>query len=68
FVEMSWDLWTSAGAVARQTIGWTVIGGMLAATFLAIFFVPVLYVVITRIAYGKKELAALEASYVPEEE
>lgn len=57
-----------AGAVARQTIGWTVIGGMLAATFLAIFFVPVLYVVITRIAYGKKELAALEASYVPEEE
>ncbi|PZX53118.1 HAE1 family hydrophobic/amphiphilic exporter-1 [Algoriphagus ratkowskyi] len=56
-----------AGAVARQTIGWTVIGGMLAATFLAIFFVPVLYVVITRIAYGKKGLAELEANYVPEE-
>ena len=49
-----------AGAVARQTIGWTVIGGMLAATFLAIFFVPVLYVVITKIAYGKKELKRLE--------
>ena len=49
-----------AGAVARQTIGWTVIGGMLSATFLAIFFVPVLYVVITRIAYGKKELKRLE--------
>ncbi|HSF54291.1 MAG TPA: efflux RND transporter permease subunit, partial [Algoriphagus sp.] len=49
-----------AGAVARQTIGWTVIGGMLAATFLAIFFVPVLYVVITKIAYGKKELQRLE--------
>ena len=49
-----------AGAVARQTIGWTVIGGMLFATFLAIFFVPVLYVVITRIAYGKKELKRLE--------
>lgn len=56
-----------AGAVARQTIGWTVIGGMLAATFLAIFFVPVLYVVITKIAYGKKELARLESTYVPEE-
>jgi len=54
-----------AGAVARQTIGWTVIGGMLAATFLAIFFVPVLYVVITRIAYGKKGLAELEANYDP---
>lgn len=57
-----------AGAVARQTIGWTVIGGMLAATFLAIFFVPVLYVVITRIAYGKKQLAQLEANYKPKEE
>lgn len=55
-----------AGAVARQTIGWTVIGGMLAATFLAIFIVPVLYVVITRIAYGKKQLEALEAQYEPE--
>ncbi|MHA7102523.1 efflux RND transporter permease subunit [Roseivirga pacifica] len=55
-----------AGAVARQTIGWTVIGGMLAATFLAIFIVPVLYVVITRIAYGKKGLAALEAKYQPD--
>ena len=56
-----------AGAVARQTIGWTVIGGMLAATFLAIFFVPVLYTTITKIAYGKKELAELEANYKPEE-
>ena len=54
-----------AGAVARQTIGFTVIGGMLAATFLAIFFVPVLYVVITKIAYGKKTLAELEANYDP---
>lgn len=51
-----------AGAVARQTIGWTVIGGMLAATFLAIFFVPVLYVVITKFAYGKKELQRLEVN------
>ncbi len=56
-----------AGAIARQTIGWTVIGGMMAATFLAIFFVPVLYVVITKIAYGKKELARLEANYEPED-
>lgn len=50
-----------AGAVSRQTIGWVVIGGMLAATFLAIFVVPVLFVVITRLAYGKKELAELQA-------
>jgi HAE1 family hydrophobic/amphiphilic exporter-1 len=45
---------SGAGAISRQTIGWTVLGGMLAATLLAIFIVPVLFVVITRIAYGKK--------------
>ncbi|WP_224995263.1 efflux RND transporter permease subunit [Cesiribacter sp. SM1] len=52
---------SGAGAVSRQTIGWVVIGGMLAATFLAIFIVPVLFVVITRLAYGKKGLAELQA-------
>ena len=54
---------TGAGAVSRQTIGWTVFGGMTAATFLAIFIVPVLFVVITRLAYGKKKLAELEANF-----
>ncbi len=58
---------SGAGAVSRQTIGWTVFGGMLAATLLAIFIVPVLFVVITRLAYGKKKLAELEANYKPEE-
>jgi HAE1 family hydrophobic/amphiphilic exporter-1 len=48
-----------AGAIARSTIGWTVFGGMLAATSLAIFIVPVLFVVITRTAYGKKKLEEL---------
>jgi HAE1 family hydrophobic/amphiphilic exporter-1 len=50
---------TGAGAIARSTIGWTVFGGMLAATSLAIFIVPVLFVVITRMAYGKKKLEEL---------
>ena len=45
-----------AGAVARRTIGFTVFGGMLAATSLAIFIVPVLFVVICKISYGKKGL------------
>jgi len=49
-----------AGAIARSTIGWTVFGGMLAATSLAIFIVPVLFVVITRMAYGKKKLQELK--------
>ncbi|WP_166332986.1 efflux RND transporter permease subunit [Sphingobacterium chungjuense] len=54
---------TGAGAYSRQTIGWTVFGGMMAATLLAIFIVPVLFYVITKIAYGKKKLAELEESY-----
>ncbi|MGN6511223.1 MAG: efflux RND transporter permease subunit, partial [Chitinophaga sp.] len=49
-----------AGAASRVNIGFTVVGGMLAATLLAIFSVPVLYVLITRLAYGKKKLAQLE--------
>lgn len=50
---------SGAAAVARNTIGWTVLGGMLAATGLAIFIVPVLFVVITRMAYGKEKLEEL---------
>ena len=56
-----------AGAVSRQTIGWTVFGGMLIATLFAIFIVPVLFVLISKVAYGKKKLAELRASYKPEE-
>ncbi len=59
---------SGAGAVARRTIGWTVFGGMLAATSLAIFIVPVLYYVITKVAYGKKGLAELEKNYKPDPE
>ncbi|MDB5209805.1 MAG: transporter, hydrophobe/amphiphile efflux family [Sediminibacterium sp.] len=52
---------TGAGGVARSTIGWTVLGGMLGATILAIFIVPVLFVTITKLAYGKKQLAKIKA-------
>ncbi len=45
---------SGAGAEARKTIGWTVFGGMLSATTLAIFVVPVLYVLITKFTKGKK--------------
>lgn len=40
---------TGAGAAARHSIGTGVIGGMLAATFLAILFVPVFFVVVQRL-------------------
>jgi len=52
---------SGAGAVARRTIGVTVLGGMVAASSIAIFIVPVLFVVIVKIAYGKKELEYLAA-------
>ncbi len=45
---------TGAAAESRKTIGWTVFGGMIAATTLAIFVVPVLFVLITKLSYGKK--------------
>lgn len=42
---------TGAAAESRRTIGWTVFGGMIAATTLAIFVVPVLFVLITKFSY-----------------
>jgi len=54
---------TGAGAVARRTIGFTVFGGMLAATSIAIFVVPALFVLIARLAYGKKRLEYLKAHH-----
>jgi multidrug efflux pump subunit AcrB len=39
---------SGAGAEARKTIGFTVFGGMLGATSLAIFIVPVLFYLITK--------------------
>ncbi|WP_455379031.1 multidrug efflux RND transporter permease subunit [Petrachloros mirabilis] len=45
-----------AGAASRQSIGTGVLGGMLAATFLAIFFVPLFYVVIRKLT-GRKAVS-----------
>jgi len=46
---------SGTAAESRKTIGWTVFGGMLTATSLAIFVVPVLFVLIEKIAIGKKK-------------
>jgi multidrug efflux pump len=52
-------LWTAkgAGAIGRRVLGSSVITGMTAATVLGVFLVPVLYVVVERIA-GKEKKAA----------
>jgi multidrug efflux pump len=44
---------TGAGAQSRHAIGTGVMGGMIAATFLAIFLVPVFFVVVRRFFPGK---------------
>ncbi|MGH7251861.1 MAG: efflux RND transporter permease subunit, partial [Nitrospiraceae bacterium] len=41
---------TGAGAASRQSIGTGVFGGMLAATFLAIFFVPLFFVLVRKLS------------------
>jgi multidrug efflux pump len=42
---------TGAGAASRSSIGTGVFGGMLAATFLAIFFVPLFFVLVRQLSH-----------------
>ena len=41
---------TGAGAASRRALGTAVLGGMIAATVLAVFFVPVFYVLMQRLS------------------
>jgi multidrug efflux pump len=47
---------TGAGANSRHAIGTGVVGGMLAATLLAIFLVPVFFVVVRKIFPGHSHM------------
>jgi hydrophobic/amphiphilic exporter-1 (mainly G- bacteria), HAE1 family len=49
-------LWTAsgAGAVARQVMGTTVIGGMAAETFIGRFFVPAIFVLVEKLSGAKR--------------
>jgi len=51
---------TGAGGASRNTIGVTVLGGMVASSTISIFVVPVLFVLFTRFSYGKKQLQWLQ--------
>jgi HAE1 family hydrophobic/amphiphilic exporter-1 len=44
---------SGAGALSRQVMGFVVIGGMLAASFIAVFLIPVLFYLVERFM-GKK--------------
>jgi HAE1 family hydrophobic/amphiphilic exporter-1 len=53
-------LWTASGAgsVARQVMGTTVIGGMLAASAIGIFFVPAIYYLVERFSASTADNAS----------
>ena len=53
-------LWTAtgAGAVARQIMGTTVIGGMVAASALGIFFVPAIFYLVEKVSGAGRESAS----------
>jgi len=55
-------LWTAtgAGAIGRKVLGSSVITGMSAATALGIFFVPVLFVLVERIAKKKPHVTVVQ--------
>ncbi|MES2959010.1 MAG: efflux RND transporter permease subunit [Pseudomonadota bacterium] len=60
---------SGAGAGARRSVGTGVMGGMLAATFLAIFFVPMFYKVITaRKLREARSTADIRAEAEPKDE
>ena len=46
---------SGAGAASRHSIGTGVIGGMLAATFLAILFIPLFYILVSKIRNKDEE-------------
>ncbi len=60
-------LWTASGAgsVARQIMGTTVIGGMLAASALGIFFVPAVFCVVEKFSKAKSKESPVSAMPLP---
>ncbi len=57
-------LWTAsgAGAVGRQVMGTTVIGGMLAASAIGIFFIPAVFYAVERLSGARRHAPGLSAA------
>jgi len=53
---------SGSGAIARKVMGTTVIGGMLAATAIAIFLIPVTFYVVEKLSYRKSKEHNLPAA------
>jgi HAE1 family hydrophobic/amphiphilic exporter-1 len=60
-------LWTASGAgsVARQIMGTTVIGGMMAASVIGIFFVPAIFYMVEKWSGAEKQRAAVALPATP---
>ncbi len=59
---------TGAGSASQRAIGTGVMGGMITATVLAVFFVPVFFVVVRRIFKGNERQRKLYAAHMHQEE
>jgi multidrug efflux pump len=59
---------TGAGSGSQRAIGTGVMGGMITATVLAVFFVPVFFVVIRRIFKGSERQRKLYAAHLDQNE
>ena len=59
---------TGAGSASQRAIGTGVMGGMITATVLAVFFVPVFFVVVRRIFKGNERQRRLYAAHMHQEE
>ncbi len=59
---------TGAGSASQRAIGTGVMGGMITATVLAVFFVPVFFVVVRRIFKGSERQRKLYASHIESNE
>jgi HAE1 family hydrophobic/amphiphilic exporter-1 len=67
FILGCMPLWTAsgAGAISRRVLGSVVIGGMLAASLLNIFFIPVSFYVVQRLGNPEKAKAPILEAPAP---
>src|ERR1035438_8581205 len=63
-------LWiaSGAGSVGRKIMGTTVIGGMLAASIIGVFFIPAIFLLVGTVAgLGRKRLVSIDPEPAPAE-
>ena len=53
---------SGAGSLSRRVLGYTVIGGMVAATLLAVFLIPVSFYVVEKMSKRGEAIAASKAA------